>query len=253
MNFEGQGTPIAIIKTSKTKNPPILSVDDKKTAQHCFTDYALKGDDKFQVIPNPNTERQIVYITAQSGAGKSWWCKEYCEEYKKIFPKREIYLFSSLAEDKSIDKIKGLKRINIKTPEFLSDEITAEDFQKSLVIFDDCDAITDKKLKTKLYGIMNNLLEIGRHWSVSLLITSHLPCAGNDTKRILNESHQIVIFPHSLGGRSLKYLLESYLGLDKKQIKRVKQIDGRWVCIYKTYPQVIIGEQIVYTINNKDD
>jgi hypothetical protein len=253
MNFEGQGTPIAIIKTSKTKNPPILSVDDKKTAQHSFTEYELKGDDKFQVIPNPNTERQIVYITAQSGAGKSWWCKEYCEEYKKIYPKREIYLFSSLAEDKSIDKIKGLKRINIKTSEFLSDEITAEDFQKSLVIFDDCDCITDKKLKNKIHSIMNNLLEIGRHWSCSLLITSHLPCAGNDTKRILNEAHQIVIFPHSLGGRSLKYLLESYLGLDKKQIKRVKQIDGRWVCIYKTYPQVIIGEQIVYTINNKDD
>ena len=100
---------------------------------------------------------------------------------------------------------------------------------------------------------MNNCLEIGRHWCVSLLITSHLPCAGNDTKRILNESHQIVIFPHSLGGRSLKYLLDSYLGMDKKQIKKVKSLDSRWVCIFKTYPQVVISQKEVYTINNKDD
>lgn len=253
MNFENQGTPIAKIITTKTKKPPVLSVDDKKTAQHSFTEYQLKDEDRFQVIPNPNTERQIVYITAQSGAGKSYWCRQYCEEYQALFPKREIYLFSSLTEDSSIDKIKRLKRVNIKSADFLTEELTAEDFQNSLVIFDDCDCITEKKLKIKIQSIMNNMLEIGRHWKCSLLITSHLPCAGNDTKRILNESHQIVIFPHSLGGRSLKYLLDAYLGLDKKQIKRVKQLESRWVCIYKTYPQVIISEKDVYTINNKDD
>ena len=65
----------------------------------------------------------------------------------------------------------------------------------------------------------------------------------HETKTILNESHNIVFFPSTLGGRSLKYLLDSYLGLDKKQIEKVKNLDSRWVCVCKTFPQVILSEK----------
>jgi hypothetical protein len=251
MNFENQGNPIAIVKTTKTKNTPILSVDDKKTAQHSFNEYTLTGDDTYQPIPNPNTERQILYVTGQSGSGKSYYTCMYGNEFKKIFPKRNVYLFSSLNDDSSIDKIKGLKRIKLGE-DFLNDDLTAEDFKDSLVIFDDVDCITDKKLRTKVEGVLNSILETGRHFNVYCIYTSHLPCAGNATKRILNESHQITFFPRSLGGRSLKYLLEGYLGLDKDQIKKIKKLPSRWVSVMKTYPQIVMSEKQVYTISNND-
>jgi Cdc6-like AAA superfamily ATPase len=249
MNFENQGKPIAIIKTDKSKKTPIICIDDKKNSYHSFNEFILDDSDYFQQIPDPTTERSILYVTGSSGSGKSTYIYNYCMQFKKMFPKREIYLFSSLSDDGSIDKIKGLKRIKL-SPELLEEEITAEDFENSLVIFDDCDCITDKKMKSKVQSIQNSILETGRHFKVYCCISSHLPCAGNETKRTLNEAHSITFFPHSLGGRSLKYLLEGYLGLDKHQIEKIKKINSRWVTVIKSYPKIIMGEKDIYCLIN---
>jgi hypothetical protein len=252
MNFENIGTPIAIVKNDAAPKgrTPILSIDSKNEAYHSFNELKLDTNDgKFQPIPNPETERQILYITGASGSGKSYFTKLYCNEFRRIFPKRDIYLFSSISDDSSIDEIKGLKRVKI-SPELLDEDLTAEDFKNSLVIFDDTDCLTDKKIKLKVNGILNSILETGRHFNTYCIYTSHLPTAGNDTKRILNESHAVIFFPHSLGGRSLKYLLESYLGLDKDQIKKVKGLNSRWVMVCKTYPQVILSEKQVYLVTH---
>jgi hypothetical protein len=40
-----------------------------------------------------------LYIAGQSGWGKTWFCKEYLLEYQKIFPKNEIYMFSTVSDD----------------------------------------------------------------------------------------------------------------------------------------------------------
>lgn len=251
MNFEMQGVPIASVINTDSKKDPIISIDDMKNARNCFNHIKLQGNEKFQPIPNRDIERQILYITGASGSGKSYYCKNYCDEFKKIYPKRDIYLFSSLTEDSSIDKIKGLKRIKLSN-ELLDENLTAEDFKNSLVIFDDTDCLVDKKMKVKINGILNSILETGRHFNVYCLFTSHLACSGNDTKRILNESQSITFFPHSLGGRALKYLLESYLGLDKHQIKRIKNLKSRWVTVTKTYPMSIVSEKEAYLISCDD-
>jgi Cdc6-like AAA superfamily ATPase len=251
MNFEYEGQQFCIIKNSRTKKTPIISVDDRKNAKAIFSDLKLVGNEKFQQIPNTKTERQILYITGASGSGKSYYCKEYCDEFRRLFPKRPIYLFSSISDDSSIDKIKGLKRIAL-TKELLEDDLKAEDFKDSMVIFDDVDCITDKPMKLKVASILNSVLETGRHFNVYCIYTSHLACAGNETKRILNEAHSITFFPKNSGGRMLKYLLESYLGLDKDQIKRIKKLDGRWCTVIKSFPMVVLSEQEVYTLNTDD-
>lgn len=247
MNFENQGIPIAIIKNSKSKKTPILSVDDKNNAKSTYNEIGLKDDELFQQIPNPETERQILYITGRSGSGKSYYTLHYCLEYKKMYPKREIYLFSALTEDTTLDKLKGLKRIKL-TEEFCNEEITSEDFKNSLVIFDDTDVISDKKIRNKVNSIMNNILQVGRHHFTSCIITTHTACNGKDTKVILNEAHSITIFPNGLGNRSLKYLLDSYLGLDKQQVNKIKKLNSRWVSILKTFPMTILSEKQSYTI-----
>jgi len=257
INLENVGIPLAIIisktqQDKKKKSPtPIVSVSDTKDGIVSPTNELSlmdKPDLIFQPIPNPNTERQILYITGSSGSGKSYFTRKYCNEFAKLFPKRAIYLFSSIAEDDSIDTIKGLSRIKL-TPEFLDENWEIEDFRDSLVIFDDTDCITDKKTRLKVYGILNMVLETGRHTNTYCIYTSHLACAGNDTKRILNEAHSITFFPSTAGGRTLKYLLENNTGLDKKQIEKIKKLNSRWVTVCKSYPKCILSEKDVFLIN----
>jgi hypothetical protein len=254
MNFEKVGAPIAILQNSNDQSKTkILYVNaEKEDVVNYIKEYrAPSKEQTFQQIPNITTERQILYVTGASGSGKSYFTKAFTDQYKKIYPKREVYLFSSISDDSSIDKVKNLKRIKL-TPEFLQDEINAQDFKDSLVIFDDTDVILDKKMKIKITGILNSILETGRHFNVSCIYTSHVACDGRETKRILNEAHSITIFPHGLGGRSLKYLLDNYLGLDKEQVKRIKKLQSRWVSILKTFPMVVLSEREAFVLNIED-
>jgi hypothetical protein len=91
---------------------------------------------------------------------------------------------------------------------------------------------------------------MGRHHNISAIITYHVATAGAETKLVLNESQSITIFPNSMGGRSLKYLLDSYLGLDKKQIDKIKKHDSRWVTILKTFPKMVLYEGGSYILRN---
>lgn len=255
LNFEGNGKPIAIVRSTgkKIKTTPLISVDSKVSSHHPFREYELTDENAiFQPIPDPNTERSILYVCGQSGSGKSFYTKKYAEEYKKMFPKRDIFLFSSIAEDSSIDEIKDLKRVKL-SKNLLTDDITAEDFKDSLVIFDDTDCITDKPTRKKVEEILNSILETGRHYNVSCILTFHTANAGLATKKILNESHSITFFPATMGGRALKYLLDSYLGLDKKEISRVRKLKSRWVTIFKTYPKVVLSEKECYICTPEDD
>jgi hypothetical protein len=84
------------------------------------------------------------------------------------------------------------------------------------------------------------------------VVTNHLPTNGKDTRRILNEAHTITYFPHSAGGK-IKYMLEEYVGLDKKQIAYLKKQNSRWATIFKNYPQVYMVERELGLLNVLDD
>tara|TARA_R110000751_G_C13742141_1_gene477548 strand:- start:310 stop:1092 length:783 start_codon:yes stop_codon:yes gene_type:complete len=259
MNFEGCGSIVAVLKDDNQPNKKKwkqLYITDRP--QDCAGDTfrEIKLKDKphlhFQPVPDKSVERNINYITGSSGSGKSYYTRMYVDEYKRIHPKREVYLISSLPDDSSIDKIKKLNRINL-TGDFMRDEVTAANFKDSCIIFDDCDVITDRALKNKITGLQNSCLEIGRHHNVECVVTSHIACDGLNTKRILNECKSIVIFPSGLGGRSLKYLLEGYFGLDREQIKKIKGVNSRWVSITKTYPMVVVSDKEAFLLNTHDD
>jgi hypothetical protein len=248
MNFENIGDPIALLVNTKDKKKnKILSIGNPKDCVNSFQEFQIPNEyEHFQQIPNKNTERNILYITGSSGSGKSYYTAQYIKEYKKIYPKREIYLFSSVSDDAQLDKLK-VKRIKLNN-ELLNETLTAEDFKDCLTIFDDTDAITNKPLKNKVNQILDSILQTGRHYNVSCILTFHTATGGRDTKMILNEAHSITIFPHNIGGRSSKYLLDSYLGLDKDEIKDIKRNTSRWVSVLKTYPKVVLSDKLVYTL-----
>jgi hypothetical protein len=258
MNFEDNGRILALLKDDDEKDRKKwrkLYITDKPKAVmgQVFREVKLKDKPNlhFQACPDKDTERSILYITGASGSGKSYYTRMYCEEYKRLYPKREIYLISSIADDSSIDKIKGLNRIKMND-DFLKEDISAKDFKDSCLIFDDTDCLTDKRYKLKVNGILNSVLETGRHFNVEVIYTSHLACDGLQTKRILNECKSVVIFPSGLGGRSIKYLLDNYFGLDKEQIKKIKKLNSRWVQINKGFPMTCLSDKEAYILNDPD-
>jgi hypothetical protein len=240
LNFENEGEKIAMIQNAKTKNIPILCVGEGSRQE--YKDVKLKDDEMFQHVPNINKERDILYITGQSGSGKSFYTAQYCIQYKAIYPKRNIYLFSALTDDKgSLDLVKGIKRVKLDNDFINDDDITIDELKESLVIFDDVDNLS-KSLKSKIWTLMNSILQTGRHTKTSAIITYHLPSNSHETRLILNECHSITFFPATMGGAKLKYLLDAYLGLDKNEIRRIKAIKSRWITVFKTYPKVILSQ-----------
>jgi hypothetical protein len=67
------------------------------------------------------------------------------KEYKKIWKDREVYLFSALKEDESLDEIKP-KRFRIDES-LVSNPLDIEDLKDSLVIMDDIDVYKSKEGK----------------------------------------------------------------------------------------------------------
>lgn len=258
LNFENIGTMIALLEDTDIKDRKqykTLYLGDKKKVVNGVQELRLKDKPNlhFQPIPDKDSERSIRYVTGASGSGKSYYTRKYLEEYHRAYPKREIYIISSLTDDPSLDKLKYIKRVKIHEPGFIHDAITAEDFKDSCVVFDDTDCLVNKHLKNKIDAILNSVLETGRHFNVEVIYTSHLACNGRDTRRILNECKSVTIFPTGLGGKAMKYLLDNYFGLDKDQIKKIKKLQSRWVTISKTFPMCVMSDKECYILNTEDD
>jgi len=251
MNF-GKGAVLAKVLNSKLKDDLLRVIDKLDDVKEHFEIYECKDKETIQQVPDKQKERSILYVTGASGSGKSYYTYLYCEQYRKMYPKNPIYLISSVNDDSSIDKIKGLKRF-ILDEKFMNTPIGVEDFKDSMVIFDDTDCLTNKIMRNKINGILGLILETGRHFNTSCIYTSHVANAGLDTKKILNESHSITLFPASLGGRALKYLLDNYLGFNKEQIKKVKKLKSRWVTITKSFPMVVLYQTGAFLVNQSED
>lgn len=252
MNFEQEGLDILkIYNKDDKKGKSVYITSDEDKLKNPLKEIKLKSNETINLIPPKKRERSVLYITGQSGSGKSYFAGQYINEYKKQYPKRKCYLFSSLSDDKSLDANKNINRVPL-SDKFLNTSFTIEDFKNTLLIFDDIDVIKNKVLKNKLFGILENVLQTGRHQNTDVIYTSHVPCAGKDTKIILMEATSVTIFPKTLGARTIKYLLEQYFGLDKDQVKKLKKLKTRPVTIIKSYPNVILYEGGCY-INEVSD
>jgi hypothetical protein len=249
-NFESEGFPIAKIvregekNKGKKKKDTEVFLDEHSNARNNYPELYLKAGEKFQYIPDENRERTICYICGQSGSGKSYFAADLANSYKKQHPDNPIYLMSYVESDSSIERVKGIERIKIDD-EFLAADLTSKDFSDSLLIMDDCDCYTDKKIKAKLRDLLGKILNTGRHDNASLIYLSHLACNGLETKGILNECHALTFFPATLDGRAREYLLKNYLGFQKKQVDLIDDIPGRAITVVKSFPRIMVTEKMI--------
>ena len=252
INFDKVGRPLAKIEGG-TLGGKVVSVApaEEEGQKRTYKHVELPMGSKFQLVPNTTKEREIIYITGPSGSGKSTFTSNYIKEFKKKFKGADIYLFSALSEDEVLDK-HGVKRIKLSAS-LISDKLTSADFEDALVIFDDIDVISDKKIREAVIATMNSILEVGRHFKTYCIITNHLSTAGKDTRRVLNEAHEIVYFPHSGSMKGINYLLKEYVGFDNNEIKAIKRLKTRWCCIFKNYPQLAMTERNLWLLAEDGD
>jgi hypothetical protein len=201
-------------------------------------------DGILQVLPN-NDIVEKIYISAPSGAGKSTFVGNWMKEYKKSHKDSPIYLFSSVDEDKPLDKHDPI-RINLDA-DLLEEPLEPVELEKSLVIFDDTDTIREKEIRNYLASLRDHLLEVGRHYKIRLLITSHLLSNYASTRRILNEATSVVLYPKAgTGTYHIKNFLKMYCGFDTIQTKKFINLPSRWILINRGYPQYVLHEKGAY-------
>jgi len=248
-NLKKVGRPICKIEGGKLDKKTVHLCGEDDSEDEVVPKMKLPKDSKFVHMPNTSQERDILYITGASGSGKSYYSAQYIKNYKKTHPNNMIYLLSPVSDDEKLNEL--CKKIKIDET-LISDPIVPSDVKDSLVIFDDIDVISQKPLREAIYAFLNQILELGRHTKTSCIITNHLPTNGKDTRRMLNECHSITYFPASGSKRQLNNLLENYIGMDNKDIKKAQKLGSRWITIFKNYPQFVMAEKDLYKLADDD-
>lgn len=214
----------------KTEYDDDDDVDDGKRTIH-------NENAEFYQIPEEDVERVCMYICAPNQSGKTTYVARFLEKYTKIFPDIDIILFSKLRSDPILD-VFNPHRIDVY--EFELDKNTLDDLSNSLVIFDDVDQIHEKQARSNILNLINEILANGAHFNTGIIVTNHLLSDYRNTRTILNECSSITVFPQSGSAHHLDYLLKNYIGMTPDQIKNLKQLNSRWVTIFKNYPQTVL-------------
>ena len=243
--------PIAFVSGGKF-DTSILYVNDKPEEDNYVeidVSEGGKSDAKIKPIHDVNG-RQIVYVTGQSGSGKSSMIAEYIKSYQKLHPKNSVYMIcrTNHKEDPAYNGIKNMDQIDMSEPL----DFVEEGLSDCLFVFDDVMTLHDKYEQKNIYDLIADIAEVGRKMNISMLISSHL-ILPNDVKikRILmNELQQLCIFPRSASKHHMNYALKQYFGMDPKVIKRVTDTNSRHIIISKQYPNYVLEEQKAYPCYN---
>jgi hypothetical protein len=194
-------------------------------------------------IPEDTDNGRHLYIAGPTGSGKSTWVANWVKMYRKLFPSNRVYLFSRKEEDKVLSQMKYIKKI-VTNEKLLEKKLDAlKDFSGNcLVIFDDTKEIQPKEVQVEVNRIRDDLLSNGRDRGISVVCTAHLIADHKESKFPLNESTNVVLFPHS-GGSQSKYFLSKYIGLNTKEIARLLKVNSRWLMVKKhSYPQFYLHQ-----------
>lgn len=198
-------------------------------------------DKNVKLFPLPQKYSERIYVPAPSGSGKSTWIGEYLKQLRIKYPNRTIVIFSRVDKDKPLDRFSNVERINLE--DFAEDPPKVEDFKGDILIFDDVDTILDRDIVKVLRKFRDDVLEVGRHFNITCISTSHLIANFHATRTLINEAQAVVLFGKGGSFGQIRSFLERYLGFDREFIDELKDLPTRWFYIHKEYPQYIIHEK----------
>jgi hypothetical protein len=203
----------------------------------------------FQMLPRfEDNQREFILVSGPSGSGKSTWTSSYIEMYHQLFPKNRIIIISKKTDEPEFDKLNYVKFIDIDKEWLDGEPLDTDDFENSLVVFDDIENVHPKVLRDEVYRLKDSLIETGRSKNIYIILCNHLSMNGNQTRKDLNESDTIVIFPSNSSHYHLDRLLRTYCGIDKKKVEYILKVPSRWCVIKKHVPRYCITENEIFLL-----
>jgi broad-specificity NMP kinase len=197
------------------------------------------------MIPVPNEDPERVFITGKSGCGKSTIACKYAKEYLKMFPKRKVYIFTKHIDEK---EYKTLKYFEIHHEDkILEEPIDITIMKDSLVIFDDCDKIQEKKILKNVMALIADVIACGRKYNIHSVILMHQLMNYRDTRDILNELNKVVFYNNTSRYHITRYL-KVYAGLSSDTIKKIMALKSRWSMLSVEHPQYLLHEHGIFMI-----
>lgn len=194
-------------------------------------------------IPDENSER--IYIAGKSGSGKSCLTALYAREYHEMFPSRKIYIFTKHEKEKAYSK---LPHTEITCDdELVTEPIDVKMFSNSLVIFDDCDHIQDKKISENVRRFNNDLITTGRKYNIHTITLQHQLMDYKETRNLLNEANKVVFFNSASNYHITRYL-KVYVGLEPDVIKKITGLKSRWTMINLSLPTYVLHEHGIFIL-----
>jgi len=203
---------------------------------------ASKGK-RIEILPDFNRIEKL-YIAANSGAGKSTFSSNWIRRYLEHYKDNEFVVLSCVDTDEVIDKLKPL-RVNLNN--LLSDPIDLEsELSNTVVLIDDVACITNVYIRKYVINLLNSIAQTGRHFKTTLLNVVHNILDNHNSKTILTEATSVVIFCRSGSNKQNISYMERYCNFSRDQITKILNINSRWICIKRTFPNLIIHERGAY-------
>lgn len=236
---------IGIFKKSEYDKKMLFLIDKKDAVIQCSNIEIKEGE----LWPMPDfKEHEKLYVSGPSKAGKSYYISQWVRKWLKKDKTRDVVIISGIDEDKNLDDLSaaGVYRVDINESLY---NLTPEDLEHCIVIFDDVSLIMDKDLRYAANLLQDTLLKGARHHDIVMCSTSHILLDRFITQTLILECTSMTMFPQSLSrGQIIKYLRD-YIAFDKYQIKKFINLPSRWVTLYKTKDPYIIYEKGCYLVN----
>lgn len=184
-----------------------------------------------------------IYVSGATGSGKSYMIKKIIQNDPR---KRKVILFTDLA--KSDPSLNGIdydkyndrdKDKNLISP-FESKWLQGKENNK-IMVFDDVQFNED------IIKYRDHMLEKGRHNGTIVICVNHKLRDYSATKRPLNESKFVVLFPCANKGDIFNYLYDNFK-INKVMLTEILDIackEGRHLIIHKHAPNVIASTETI--------
>ena len=198
-----------------------------------------------EMIPVPSKETERVFVAGKTGSGKSRLAAKYAQQYLKMFKNRKIYIFTKHEDEKAYQEIPYIE-INQKD-EVLNEPIDITLMSNSLVIFDDCDKVQDKKLLKRLEALITDIIANGRKYNIHIMILGHQIFDYKHTRDILNELNKIIFF-NNMSSYHINRYLKQHAGLSPDIIKKVNNVKSSWSLLSAEHPQYLLHEHGIFII-----
>ncbi len=193
-------------------------------------------DGNLQPIKEDN--HMSIIVAGKAGSGKSTWIKNFVKDLKKRYPDLRVILFSKKDSDPSIDEIEPL-RIKLDM-EMVDNPIKVEELKNSICIFDDVEALADKKVENAIIRLRDDLVNTGRQYNITILSAIHSLLGYKKTRDLLQEATGVVFFNCGGAKNQIMTYLTKYVGLKKTTVDKLTKLPSRWVYLRLNVPMVAI-------------